>query len=162
MTKRLQPSRAPSSVAWRSCLSDRRGVAAVEFALLAPVVTTLLIGLVDFGQVIYQSMEVQVAAHAGADYAMLNGWNSSGVTSAVTGATSMTINASPAPALVSACVVNGVITTTTDATCPTGSSQTTPGTYVEVYSQATFTPLIPWSIFGLPTSLAAQAMVRVG
>jgi Flp pilus assembly protein TadG len=160
MIRRSPSSGATSGAAVRALLSDRRGVAAVEFALLAPVMTTLVFGMVDFGTLLYQSMEVQVAAHAGADYAIKNGWNSTAVAAAVTGATSMTISASPVPAQVSACVVSGVLTTTTSTTCPAGSTQTTPGSYVQVNARATFTPLIPWSVFGLPTSLAAQAMVR--
>jgi len=161
MIRRSHPSRAVSGATLRACLSDHRGVAAMEFALLAPVLTTLVIGLVDFGNLAYASMEVQVAAHAGADYALHSGWNSTAIASAVTGATGMTINASPAPAQVSACVVSGVLTATTNTTCPTGSTQSTPGTYVQVSAQAAFTPLVAWSIFGLPTSLTAQSMVRI-
>jgi len=159
MIRRFHQSSARPAVALRACLSDRRGVAAVEFALLAPVLTVLVFGLVDFGTMAYQVMEVEAAAHAGADYAIHSGWNATAVEAAVQNATSMTINASPLPSQMSACMVSGALVTTTTGTCASGA---TPGSYVLVSAQATFTPLIAWAAFGLPTSLTAQAMVRIG
>ena len=142
----------------RALLCDHRGAAAVEFGLLTPMLITLLFGMVDFGQLTYQWMQVQAAAHAGADYALHSGYNSSAITTAVTGATPLTVNATPAPALITACIVSGVLSVTAATTCSSGGA---PGSYVVVKSQATFTPIISWAAFGLPTSLTAQATVRI-
>ena len=142
----------------RRCLSDQRGAAAVEFALLTPVLTVLMFGTVDLGSLAYQSMQVEAAASAGAAYAIHSGWNASAIASAVTSATSLTVAASPSPSVVLACVTNGVLVTTQTLTCPSGGAA---GSYVVVNAQATFTPIIDWAAFSLPSTLSAQAMVRI-
>jgi len=43
------------------CLADRCGAAGVEFALLLPVLVTLLIGMFDYGALAYQTMQVSAA-----------------------------------------------------------------------------------------------------
>jgi Flp pilus assembly protein TadG len=70
---------------WR----ERGGVSAVEFAVAAPVLVALLIPLVDLGIALYEQVEVNTAAQAGADYALLKAptFNSTAISSAVTGAT---------------------------------------------------------------------------
>ncbi len=50
----------------------RRGVAAVELALILPVVITIVLGCVDFGRFAYTYIAVTNAAHVGASFASLN------------------------------------------------------------------------------------------
>jgi len=88
-------------------IADRAGSASVEFALLLPLLSTLVVGMIDYTQLAYQSMEVGAAAHAGADYALHSGFSSSGIAGAVTAATGLAISASPAPLLSTACVTGG-------------------------------------------------------
>jgi Flp pilus assembly protein TadG len=138
--------------------ADRCGAAGVETALILPVLSVLLMGMFDYGQLAYQTMQVSAAAHAGADYALRNGWNLTAVQSAVTSATAMPVSASPAPTLSKACVVSGAIVVTTGSTCTSGG---TPGSYVIVNAQATFSPLVSWSALALPSTITAQAAVRI-
>lgn len=49
--------------------SDRRGVAAVEFALIVPVVLLALTGLVDLGRALSQEHTLEKGLHAGGSYA---------------------------------------------------------------------------------------------
>src|SRR5207248_8021169 len=63
--------------------------AAIEFAVVAPLLIVLMIASVDLGMGFYRKMQVQSAAQAGAVYAMLHGFSSSSVTSAVTSATTL-------------------------------------------------------------------------
>ena len=142
----------------RNFIQDTRGASAVEFALLLPTLVLLLMGVFDYASLSYDAMEVNAAAHAGADYALRNGWSASGVQTAVTGATSITVSATPAPTLSSACIVNGALQTTTSSTCPSGG---TPGSYAIVNAQASFTPLAIWSSFVMPSTISAQAAVRL-
>jgi Flp pilus assembly protein TadG len=142
-----------------SLRADRRGAAGVEFALLLPVLTLLLMGMFDYGQLAYQTMQVSAAAHAGADYALRNGWNLSAVQSAVTNATTLaSVAASPAPTLSKACVISGAIVATAGSSCASGG---TPGSYAIIYAQAPFSPLVTWSALSLPTTITAQAAVRI-
>jgi len=140
-------------------LTDRRGTSGTEFALLLPMLTILLMGVFDYGSLAYDSMQVAAAAHAGADYALHNGWSASGVQTAVTGATTLPqVSATPAPQLTTACIVSGAIVATTGSTCAGGG---TPGSYVVVNAQAPFTPLVSWAAFALPWTIAARATVRI-
>jgi Flp pilus assembly protein TadG len=137
---------------------DRRGAAGVEMALILPVLSVLLMGMFDYGQLAYQTMQVSAAAHAGADYALHNGWNLTAVQSAVTSATALSVSASPAPTLSKACVVGGTIVVTAGSACASGG---TPGSYVIVNAQAPFSPLVSWSGLALPSTITAQAAVRI-
>lgn len=56
-------------------LRDRRGVAAVEFALLTPVFCLLLAGIVDLGGALYTKFKLDSAVTAGANYAQINAGN---------------------------------------------------------------------------------------
>ncbi len=142
-----------------ACLTDRRGTSGTEFALLMPILTVLLMGIFDYGSLAYDSMQVSAAAHAGADYALHNGWSATGVQTAVTGATTLPqVSATPAPQLTAACIVSGAVVATTGSTCAGGG---TPGSYVVVNAQAPFTPLLSWAAFALPSTISAQATVRI-
>ena len=80
-------------------LRRRGGNTAIEFAMIAPILAGMLVGMTDLGVGIYENMEVRNAAQAGAQYAIAKGWDSTAIQNAVTGSSSMSgISASPAPA----------------------------------------------------------------
>jgi len=139
-------------------LTARTGAAGVEFALLLPTLSLLLMGVFDYGALAYQTMQVAAAAHAGADYALRNGWNQTGVQNAVTGATALTVSASPAPALSKGCISNNALVITTSATCSSGLAS---GSYVVVNARSPFSPLLAWSGLSFPSTITAQAVVRI-
>ena len=137
----------------------RSGAAGVEFALLLPVLVLLLMGMFDYGALAFQTMQVAAAAHAGADYALHNGWNLTAVQNAVTGATTLpSVSATPTPALSKGCITSGALVITTGSTCPSGG---TPGSFAVVNAQAPFSPLVAWSALALPSTITAQAVVRI-
>ena len=138
--------------------ADQRGVAAVEFALVAPVLLLLVAGLIDGSRLIVQTMQVKAAAQAGADYARKNGWNAAGISNAVTSATSITVSATPAPAQATACVSGMTIAAAGGGTCAAGGA---PGAFITVSAQAPFAPIMPWPGLSQPTTVAAQAVVRL-
>ncbi|HZL00180.1 MAG TPA: TadE/TadG family type IV pilus assembly protein [Caulobacteraceae bacterium] len=51
---------------------DERGMAAVEFAILAPVFAVIFAGSADFGGVLYTQFRLNAAVSAGANYALVN------------------------------------------------------------------------------------------
>ncbi len=55
-------------MARRSFFKSRRGGAAVELAVLFPVILLMLIGIVDYGRILYTWVTVSNAARAGAEY----------------------------------------------------------------------------------------------
>lgn len=52
---------------------DISGVAAVEFALIAPVLIFILIGIVDFGMYINMALKVENVTRAAAEYLLAGG-----------------------------------------------------------------------------------------
>jgi Flp pilus assembly protein TadG len=156
----MGPACAPPRHAW-AIWADRRGVAAIELAMLAPTLLFLLMGIYDVGQMTYTAMQVRAAAHAGAVYVYANpgSCTTSGIQSAVQQATpGLTVSASPAPACgVQACVTNNALVTTTGTSCPSGDP---PGTYAQIFAKATFTPVAPWSTLVLPTTITASSEIR--
>ena len=70
---------------------SRRGLAAVEFAVVLPLLITILLGATDLGRFSHSAIAVANSARSGAAYASMNPWNSStqtawtaGITQAVT------------------------------------------------------------------------------
>ncbi len=58
---------------YRKLLKDCRGTALVEFGLLAPIFFLVVVGIVDFGRVMWLSNSVEHAATEGARYAAVRG-----------------------------------------------------------------------------------------
>lgn len=135
---------------WR----ERRANAAIELALIAPGLVFLLVGLADYGTANYRRMQVQLAAQAGADFAMRNGFNSGAITAAVTAATTSTgLAATPAPVETCGCASASAVTPVTcGSTCAGGQAA---GTYVTVSASATHTTLLPYP--GIPNSFTFTA-----
>src|SRR5690606_33144371 len=65
----------PALAARLGLLRDAQGVAAVEFALVLPLLLLLLAGLTDVSRAILTSLWLKAAAQAGGDYAASRGWS---------------------------------------------------------------------------------------
>ena len=66
---------------WILCKANH-GAALVELAFVTPILLVLVIGAVDFGRAYYVDLEVENAAHAGADYGSLNPTLTAGIATA--------------------------------------------------------------------------------
>lgn len=58
---------------WIRFSRDERGVSAVEFALVAPVLLACLIGIYDVGTMVYKRADMQSALRSGTQYFMNGG-----------------------------------------------------------------------------------------
>ena len=143
------------------------GVAAIELAMVSPLLVTGVLGTGELGFTIFRQTQVQFTAEAGADYALAHGFIATGtqsISSAIVNATKYTaINATPAPTQFCGCptasgVTNAGGTPPCSATCSGGSKA---GTYVQANSQAQFSPIIsnPWQTSSV--TLTGQAIVRI-
>jgi Flp pilus assembly protein TadG len=145
----------------RGLFFDEKGTAAIEFGMVAAVLCTLLLGLIDFGMGFWQKIQVGNAARAGGEYAIVNGWNQSGITTAVTSATGLTaISATPAPTTSYGCpsATTGITAATSGSNCTGGG---TAGTYVTVNAQASYSPIFPFAAFTDTVTLTATTIVRI-
>jgi Flp pilus assembly protein TadG len=121
-----------------SRLANHDGAAAVEFALLTPVLALVLAGAVDFGGVVFQRFNLDNSVSSAANFAInsksnVNGTN--GATVASTLATILTTGGTTGGSVVvnngpSVTITNGVASTATNSTnadscyCPSRSGST--------------------------------------
>lgn len=144
---------------WRSLLRHCRGNAAIEFALLAPPLVLLAIGTGDYGFCVYEQMEVQNAAQAGAEYALKHGFGASAISTAITAATPLSVTATPAPSESCGCPSG---TSISSATCGTAcASGAMAGVYVTANAQATYTTIVPYPGIANSYTLTASSTVRI-
>lgn len=161
-----RPAATPTTILQRwarrvaSLARSERGNAAIEFALATPILTGLLVPVADLGMAFSQQLQVQQAAQAGAQYALLHGYSSTAISNAVTAGTTLPgVSAAPAPTQSYGCPTGTTITTAASgSTCANGE---TAGTYVFVNAQAAYTPALPYSVLGSGVTLTAQATVRI-
>ena len=137
-----------------------RGIVAVEFAVMAPILVLVIICVADLGIGIYRQMQVQNAAQAGAQYAISHGFVVGSISSAVGAATNMPgIAASPAPNQFCGCPSNtGIATTDCNSSCSGGIL---PGTYVTVSAQGGYDTILPYPLLPDHFNLTAQSTVRI-
>jgi Flp pilus assembly protein TadG len=154
------PRLMPSFRRMRTTLLASEGNAAMEFGILAPMLATIFVPLVDLGMGFYQKMQVENAAQAGVQYAMAHGWNSTAIQNAVTAATSLSsLTASPAPSQSCGCPAGEAVTAATcGSTCAGGQSV---GTYVTVSAQVVYRTLVPYPAIGSSLTLSAQSTARI-
>jgi Flp pilus assembly protein TadG len=137
------------------------GAAAIEFAIVVPVLTLMVIAVSDIGFGVYRKMQVEGAAQAGAEYAIRNGFDINAITNAVLSATNAsTISASPSPTQFCGCATGSSINSVSCGTpCPGGALA---GTYVTVSAQMsynttlTYPPVVPSSY-----NFTAQSTARL-
>jgi Flp pilus assembly protein TadG len=143
-----------------AAIRPRRGTAAIEFALAAPMFLILLLGVVEIGFGTYQAMQVQDAAEAGALYASEYGWNPTGISAAVVNATgAVGVTATPTAVEFCGCPTStGITTVLCTATCTGGVA---PGTYVKVSAALPHQTILSYPGLPLPTTLTGQSTIRL-
>ena len=139
----------------------RSGIAAIEFAIVSPMLVLLFICTADLSLGIYRKMQVQNAAQSGAAYAMLYGFAQTSISSAVANATGYSsVAATPQPSEFCGCpsASSGVTSISCTSTCPNGS---TPGTYVTVSAQATYQTILSYPMMPTSFTFNAHSTVRL-
>lgn len=146
-------------------LRANEGVSAIEFGLLAPILALLIMGIIDFGVAIWDDMQVANAAEAGAAYASINGWNAtaSQIETAVTSATNLsTINASPAPWIMSCGCPNANSTSISQVACGTTCGDgSEAGHYWVVSAKTSYSLFLPYPGIPDPMTLTSTDYARL-
>ena len=139
------------------------GAAAIEFALVTPLLAIMLGGVVEIGMAAYQAMQVQSATEAGILYATEHGASSiTAIGQAVVNATGTSgITASPIPLAFCGCPsAAGIVSQNSNCTtvCSDG---TPPGHYVTVSAALTHQTIMSFLNLPLPATLIASSTVRI-
>lgn len=149
-----------------------QGTVSLELCLVSPLILFMFIGIFDMGFLVFQQMEVQAAADAGAAFAFAQGptnWNATTIGNVVAGAayptqTAITGSASWACACPNSTNTGivGVAGTppngcSTQPKCSNGIDA--PGVYALIFAQATPTPIFNWP--GYPAHVQSGVVVRL-
>jgi Flp pilus assembly protein TadG len=138
---------------------DRRGVAAVEFGVVAGVLAVLFLGVYDLGSAVYESLVLRQAIRAGALYALYY-HNTPGIQSTIeasmpSGWTDASVYASGwAPTTTCTCTSSGgTITASPSCSCANGSTMQQ---LMTLTVTRPFSPLLLTTI----TQVSAQDVIR--
>ena len=142
--------RANFPVPWIARLARcRRGIAAVEFGLLVPVLLVLMLGIVNYGLVMFNKMELVSAARSGAQLALADYTDTSAIKDAVVNATSLSLDASDVTTT-QFCECSGTSITCGDTTCTN-----------EIYMTITVSDDFTLLLVSTTLSLSGSTTVRV-
>lgn len=141
----------------------RRGVAAVEFALVVPLVLMLFGGATDIGLAVWTRGILSNAVSAGAYYAFLTGPSvaPSAITTLVENASPLSGVSASATEPDTYCASGSPATLTATPQSDTCSDGTKPGTYTMISASYAMIPMLP-AFTGLgPTQLQESVTVRL-
>ncbi len=113
-------------------LAGRRGIAAAEFALIAPVVILVFLSAYDVGRAMWRTLQLETAARVGAQYAFANPTDSAGIAARVQASLPGWGNLTIASPTMACRCDNGVAANCTTGTCPFGAATVAPLAYVSV------------------------------
>jgi Flp pilus assembly pilin Flp len=141
-------------------LKEDKGAAAVEFALIAPFLIMMLVGIMDFGRFINQRMELENLARAAAEY-VVKGGDESLVTQDVI-LMSGKITEEDLPGVQqegdSVCECDNGEEVTCGTTC-SGSDTTYQRRYYNFSLTRSFTPMFPYP--GIPDTITLTGNARL-
>ncbi len=137
-----------------SLASPRQGAAAVEFALLVPVLLVIGMALIDLGMAVFNKMELMSAVRTGAQVALMDSSNTTEIVSAVTNSTDL-----------SPTIITTPFCECSDGTpIGCGGSCTSPlikRTFMTISATQSFTPITPRLIPGFMESFSLSGQVTV-
>ncbi|WP_283806402.1 TadE/TadG family type IV pilus assembly protein [Bradyrhizobium murdochi] len=132
----------------------------MEFAIMIPLFSLMVISVTDIGLAVYRKMQVENAAQAGTQYAIVRGFNKTAISNAVISATnSSAVSASPEPVQFCGCPTGtGINTVSCGTVCPGGAVA---GTYAKVSARATYYTLIDYQLVANTYSFNAESTARL-
>jgi Flp pilus assembly protein TadG len=148
---------------WILCKANH-GAALVELAFVTPILLVLVIGAVDFGRAYYVDLEVENAAHAGAEYGSLNPTLTAGIATAARQSAPDLSNLTVMAQTWGCECSDGSSYSASCAITPTCTAYANRGSNVvhrvQITTSAVYTTLAPWP--GIPSTinLSATATVR--
>lgn len=144
---------------------DESGVALIEFALLAPILALLCVGIIDLGLAFASQLQLAAAVGEGAQYAFLTGGGvqAAAVQTVVQKATALagvtaTVNYSPNSCYCPTGTPPALSSQTCGAPCADG---TLPGKYLSISAAYTYSPIFPGYTLIANPGLVESVTVRV-
>ncbi len=124
-------------------LRDRRGVAALEFAVVAPVLVLMILSTFDIASAMWRTTRLELAARAGAQYAFAKPQDSAGIASAALSQLAGWSGVSVASTVMACRCDSGGAVDCSTGTCPVGTAVLAPIGSVSVTLTQPFTFVSP-------------------
>lgn len=134
----------------------RRGAAAVEMALVAPLLVAIMLGVVDFGLAANERIRLSSAARAGAQKAMTNPSDTASIRQAVEAATEDMVAGRLTVAVSTQCSCGDGSAIACGTTCTDGNNRN----YVTVQVTENYPTLLTYPLVGPTLTLSAGATLR--
>lgn len=142
----------------RALLRSERGAALIEAAIIFPIAVLVLCGTVEYGVRVYNAMALESAARAGAQYAVANPDDLSGIQAAVSNATRLTASTLTVTASQSCVCSGGAALENCSATCSSGQFKIK---YVTVNVTQPYVSVVPYAPLARPAQLSGSAYLRI-
>jgi hypothetical protein len=140
-------------------LIDCSGSVAAEFAIAAPAVIVIAVGIADFGSLAAESVELAGTARIGAEYARLNPLDTSGIQQSMQSAMSFGPTLTFPASFPQSCECDDTTPIACGESCATVGRPGPNRVFINISVNQAFTPLVPWP--GIPATLTATTAVRV-
>jgi len=147
--------------AFRCAIHGKSGIAASEFALIAPVMILIFLSACDLGVAIWRTMRLEMAARTGAQYAFANPQDSAGIISKVRGDLTGWTDITVAPATMICKCDDGTSADCTTGTCTVGGSTFAPIAYVSVTVTQPFQGISPLTTALFPSLATLRGNVEI-
>ena len=135
------------------------GSVAAEFALVAPIVILIAVGVADFGMLAARSAALVATTRIGAEFARAHPLDTSGIQTSMQSA----MNFAPAlsfPASFSlSCECDDGTLIACSESCATQGRASPNRVFITISASQAFSPLVPWP--GIPAILTAATEVRL-
>lgn len=140
--------------ALRRILHQLDGNIAVELALVAPILLSVLAGISDYGRAALADMRLKAAVRAGLEYGQIQPNDTANIIAAVKAAASDT---SLQVTTGYACQCANGTASQCDLTCADGL---TPGGYLSITAQQSFAPIFPMMTSLIGDSVTSNGSIR--
>jgi Flp pilus assembly protein TadG len=137
--------------------AKQKGTALLELALVWPLLSLVLLGVIDFGRIFYASIEVTNAAHAGVQYGARSLTLANDTAGMQTAATNDAVDTSGMTSSANyTCRCPGTPLTVSCGMALSACGPSSPyELYVTVTTQKSVTPMFPWP--GIPNPIVVNS-----
>jgi Flp pilus assembly protein TadG len=135
------------------------GSAAAEFALVAPTIILIAVGIADFGTLATKSAALEGATRVGAQYGRLFPADTPGIQNAMQRSMSFAPALTFPASFALSCECADAASIACTESCATVGRPDPNRVFIKISASQAFTPLVPWP--GIPATLTATTELRL-